>query len=547
MVAVAAAPVAAHSGPPATHEVSGTLHVLSDLGVVNLDPPEANTFATRSLLSGLVIRSLTQLVYDPTRHLMVLKPDLATTLGWHNQDYTQWVFTLRKGLTFGNGRPVTPVDVKFGIERSFDRRTFPGGPRFSNRFFLHGDTYHGPYRSGRAYDGVHISGQRLTLTMARPFPDLPYYLAFPAMSPIPPGKASAPARYRYRPWATGPYVVHFYAPGRSLELTRNPNWDPATDPERAQAFDEVDVRLDMPRAQIDQVLLQDTGYGKSSISLTSVLPADYHVWADQAPDRLVKGLNRCVDMVDPDNRTITNIAVRRALGWAYPYHDAWVAGGTIAGVERIPATNLAPPGTIGRTFYNPLPGHTPGSTNAAKAREILTEAHRLHAVVRFAYKVDDPVSIAVKNVLVVAFKQAGFDPQPYATTTANYVHDILKNPDSSVNLRSVTRCSPFPTGRSVLVPEFHSTDVDGRGFGYNYSAFSNATIDKDMAKATVTPLAQQAAAWNALDRAIQLKHYPTVVTAYHAVALMRGSDVGGALVDNMTGMPTWNRLTLAGS
>ncbi len=545
--AAIAAPAVAHPAPPLARVDTGTLHVLSHLGDVDLDPSAAKAVATRSLLSGLVVRSLTQLVYDPKLHEMVLEPDLATTLGTHNQDYTQWVFTLRKGVRFANGRPVTPTDVKFGIERSFDRQAFPGGPAFSNRFFLHGHTYLGPYRSGRAYDGVLISGQQITLTMARPFPDLPHYLAYPAMSPIPPGPASSPATYQRHPWATGPYTFRSYRPGHSLELLRNPNWDPATDPRRAQRFDQIDVRLDMPQVETDQVLLQDTGYGKSSISLSTVLPADYGAWVQQAPDRLVKGVTLCADMLDPDNRKITSIAVRRALGWAYPYQDAWRAGGTIPGVERIPASNLEPPGTLGRTYYNPLPGHQPGQTNPTRAREILTDAHRLNTVVKFAYEVDDPSSVAVKNVLTLAFKRAGFDPEPYATRKADYVHDILKNPDSPVNLRAVTRCSPFLTGRSVLVPEFHSTDVAGRGFGSNYSAFSNAAIDKDMAKAQVAALAQQPAAWNALDRIIQLKYYPTVVTAYHTVALMRGSAVGGSQIDNSTGMPAWNTLTLAGS
>lgn len=58
---------------------------------------------------------------------MVLVPDLATDLGRHNANFTSWTFTLRPGVMFSNGRPVTPQDIAYGIERSFDREMFPSG------------------------------------------------------------------------------------------------------------------------------------------------------------------------------------------------------------------------------------------------------------------------------------------------------------------------------------------------------------------------------------------------------------------------------------
>ena len=56
-----------------------------------------------------------------------------------------------------NGQPVTPQDVKYGIERSFDRETFPDGASYSNEYFLDGDTYQGPYTSQGDYNGVTIN------------------------------------------------------------------------------------------------------------------------------------------------------------------------------------------------------------------------------------------------------------------------------------------------------------------------------------------------------------------------------------------------------
>ena len=89
--------------------------------------------------------------------------------------------------------------------RSTGRRS-PTAPTYSNEYFLHGDTYQGPYKRPGAYDGVTVNGNTITIQMAKPFPDMPYWGCFPAMGPIPPGKASDPATYKNHPWATGPYM-----------------------------------------------------------------------------------------------------------------------------------------------------------------------------------------------------------------------------------------------------------------------------------------------------------------------------------------------------
>ena len=52
------------------------------------------------------------------------------------------------------------ADIKYGIERSFDRATFPGGANYSNQYFLDGDTYKGPYKSRARLQGRHRSTAR---------------------------------------------------------------------------------------------------------------------------------------------------------------------------------------------------------------------------------------------------------------------------------------------------------------------------------------------------------------------------------------------------
>jgi peptide/nickel transport system substrate-binding protein len=241
----------------------------------------------------------------------------------------------------------------------------------------------------------------------------------------------------------------------------------------------------------------------------------------------------------PDNRKITDINVRRALAWAYPYQAAWAAGGYIQGVTRIPASNVMPPGIPGRTPYNPLPGHTPGSTDPAKAKALLQQAGKLGFEIKFAYQTDVPTAVAVKDVIAQALTQAGFKATPVATTSAAYVAGFLQNPNAPVNVRSSTWCSDWPSGSSWMPPQFQTTDIQASGFGANYAAFSNPAVDKRMNEIQLLPLDRQPAAWNALDKMIAMKYFPAFATGYGGDAMMRGSRVRGFNDDNTLGMPTF--------
>jgi peptide/nickel transport system substrate-binding protein len=515
----------------------GTLTVLSNAGLTTMDPTEAYYTNTLWVESNMVIRSLTQYVYDPKTKDQVLVPDLATDLGTPSKDFKTWKFTLRSGIKFENGQPVTPEDMKYGIERSFDRSTFPGGANYSNQYFLDGNKYKGPYKSGD-YKGVTIKGNTITIKMARPFPDMSYWGAFPAMSPIPPGKASDPATYKNHPLATGPYKFAQYTPGQTLTLVKNPQWDPNTDPGRHQYLDQIKFNFANDPSKTDQIVLSDSGEGQTTIGIDPVLAADYQTFKTKAANQLVTGPEPCTFMWYPDNRKITDIKVRQALAWAYPYQAAWASGGYVQGVTRIPAWNVIPPGIPGREQYNPLPGHTPGTTDPAKAKQLLQQAGKMGYPIKWAYLTDVPTSVATKNVLVQAFTAAGFKPEPVASTNANYVADILTNPDAPVNARSVGWCSDWPAGSSWIPPEFQTTDIKNEGFGSNYEAFSSKLVDNKINSIQLLPLDKQPAAWDALDKMIMRKYFPVVLTGYGGAAMIQGTKVQGMNVESTSGYPT---------
>lgn len=75
----------------------GTVTGMDAEPLAEMDPTVAYHAETVSILSGLVTRSLTQYVCDPTLETMVLVPDLATDIGTPNADFTEWTYTIPTG------------------------------------------------------------------------------------------------------------------------------------------------------------------------------------------------------------------------------------------------------------------------------------------------------------------------------------------------------------------------------------------------------------------------------------------------------------------
>ena len=514
----------------------GTVSVNSVAGLNSMDPTEAYYINTGSILAGLVTRSLTQYVYEDGQ--MILIPDLATDLGTPNEDFTEWTFTIREGVKYENGQEVTPQDIAFGIDRSFDRTTFPEGAAYSNDYFLNGDKYEGPYTGTGDCGCVTIKGQDITIKMAKPFPDMPFWGAFAAMGPIPSGQASDPAKYALHPWATGPYMFDEYTPEKSLTLVKNPNWDPNTDPGRHQYPDEYDMKFDVPSAKVDQISLNDEGEGQTSLTFDNIQASNFVTAKQDASDRLVLGSSPCSFYWAPDYRKITDIEVRKALAYAYPYQEAWAAGGEIVGVTRQPGTNMMPPGIPERTEYNPLPDHEPGTTDADKAKQMLADSGNENYPIQFLYAQDDPISVDVKDAIVKGLKAGGFDPQPYATTIADS-STLRADPNTKVNVRSAGWCSDWPTGGSWFPPLFQSTNLKAEGLGSNYAVFSEKDVDDQIAKIQESPLDEQNGLWNQMDEDIATTYFPTFSTGYDGVAMMHGSKIHDMYDDNVFAMPTW--------
>jgi peptide/nickel transport system substrate-binding protein len=330
------------SGVRAPSEKSGgTLRVVS-ADIDSLDPQRSYLPGVWNLMR-LYTRTLVTYSSEPGR-TGELVPDLATDLGTPSADGLTWTYTLREGVRFENGRPITSRDVKYGIERSFASDVIVGGPTYVVDLLDDPtDPYAGPYQDespGKLGLGAIETPDDLTLVfhLRAPQPDFPFVMALPSSSPVP-IEADTAAQYGNDPVSSGPYAITSVDPATGILLDRNPQWDPATDAVRTALPDQVVVRTGLSGVERDQALL--AGSADIDMTGTGVQPATTARLAEDEDnpvrdrvDDVTTGAVRLLAL-PTDVAPMDNPDCRAAVGAAVDRRDLQTAlGGSVNAVRR---------------------------------------------------------------------------------------------------------------------------------------------------------------------------------------------------------------------
>jgi peptide/nickel transport system substrate-binding protein len=126
-------------------------------------------------------------------------PDLAAS--WTNPDDLTWVFTLRKGVTFSDGSPLTAADVKASAERVIKLQGAALAPLWA------------PVASIEATDA-----QTVTIKTTAPLGTL---LSVVSLLMIGPADRIDTPDFWLKPIGTGPFVVDAFVPNESVVMSRN--------------------------------------------------------------------------------------------------------------------------------------------------------------------------------------------------------------------------------------------------------------------------------------------------------------------------------------
>src|SRR5262245_42760713 len=163
----------------------GTITVYSHASPNTFDPTDIY-YVDSNEISRLMMRTPTQLLIDKGKAILV--PDMMD-LGTPSPDGLTWTFKTKGSFKYEDGSEVKIEDFAYAIKRSFAHDVFANGPTYQMQYFKDGDKYKGPYADKAEYTGVETQGtDTLIIHLAKPFPDLPFYMTFPMFGPIPQAK-----------------------------------------------------------------------------------------------------------------------------------------------------------------------------------------------------------------------------------------------------------------------------------------------------------------------------------------------------------------------
>jgi len=163
--------------------------------ITGYDPANNGVFITEK---AIVTESLVGATQD-----FQLVPLLATS--WNQTSPTTWRFTIRDGVKFHNGKPMTAHEVKFSLDRAANISA-------QNRQFM-------DFKSCKVIDDHTVE-----IETNKPNPILPHALHYPNMAIIHPDSLNAQGNF-IKPIGTGPMVFDsFDQQTRTFTVKKNPDY-----------------------------------------------------------------------------------------------------------------------------------------------------------------------------------------------------------------------------------------------------------------------------------------------------------------------------------
>jgi peptide/nickel transport system substrate-binding protein len=435
-----------------------------------------------------------------------LAPDLATDMGTHNADYSQWTYTLKSGLKWSNGQPIKPIDIKYGIERLFATDVINGGP---GSYFIsgiaHPANYKGPYKSGDL-DTITTTDTTISFKLSGPNADFNYLMAMAASAPVPYQVEGGPsykgATYTKHPLASGPFMIQSYTPNKSVLFVRNPNWTQSSDTIRHPLVDQIALTIDTDPVDIDKKLEAGTADANAS----DIVQAEFQAKILTNPT-LKKNAD---DPVTPFLRyasvqasVIPNLDCRKAIFYAWNKAGFIQAyGGTVAG---LPAGGMSPPGIPGYdASIDPYPSGSDFTGDVAKAKDELQKCGKPNGFsTKLGYATPSTHAAAAFKVEQAALARVGIKVTPATSDSSSYYSTFIGSPQNlknqGIGIALAGWGADFPTGVG-----FYQSITNGNAIlptgNSNYASLNDPTVNKVLDEAPGGKATEQD--WKDLNNAI---------------------------------------------
>ncbi|HEU5143960.1 MAG TPA: ABC transporter substrate-binding protein [Dermatophilaceae bacterium] len=540
------------SGPP---QRGGDLRVLVTGTISSWDPqlmyvgPES-FFAQRTF-----VRTLT--TYGTGEDQRKVVGDLATDTGKSAKGGRQWSFTLRKGVRWQDGSPVTCEDVRHGVARTFDRTTHIAGTNYASFLLdvptevtpegLEKPVYRGPTdkRNQAAFNkAVTCAGPTITFNLRTAEPDFAHLVALPEFAPRKAKSDTKEAKATYTVNSTGPYRLDgTWQPGKGGTFVRNEQWDPETDPVRKAYPDRIRVESGLDGTAVIQRLLNGEGDDAKAVSWVQASPtlANQAASSPQLRARTTFPWTGEVDYLALNMRSpvMSNPTVRQAFELATNRATFVSANGGDGAGE--PSWSVLSP-VVSQQGLAPE-GDPPVQGDPEGSKKLLAKAGlKLPVKVRVVYA-QSLLADKAYAALEAGWERGGFDVALNPVPPEEYYKTIER--PKSVNhydvFRGVWR-PDWPSAGAVLPALFDARiNIDSSSPGQDVGYFADAAVGKTMDKATATADPEaRAKVWEQVDALIRAKGGYVALSSRKAMYIHGGGVRGytdhvvGGIVDLAT-------------
>jgi peptide/nickel transport system substrate-binding protein len=520
----------------------GTLKFANSGDWDTLDPGETY-YAYSWNFARLYGRSLMMFKSAPGKEGNTLVPDLAESAGQASDGGKTWTYKLRTGVKFDDGTEVTSADVKYAILRSTDKETFPNGPAYWEAVLDLPEGYKGPYKSKDANTDSAIEtpdDQTIVFHLKEPFAAFDYLAGQPDTMPVPKAKDTG-AKYRNTIVSTGPYKFADLQPGKSFNLVRNDQWDPATDPNRKALPDRIEVALNVNADDIDNRVL--SGDLDIDIAGTGVQPAaQSRVLQDpnikETADNPL-GARLWYTSINPTVPPLDNIECRKAIQYAMDktaYQTAY--GGQFAGGDL--ATTVLPPLIPGYQAFDLYPNGQDHKGDLDAAKKSLEACGQPNGfATNIAYRAERPKEKATAEAFQQALSRVGIKltlkPYPQGDYFSSYAGNppyVVKN---KLGLATNGWAADWPDGFGFLSQIVDSRVIRETGGSSNTSVRIpevDQMLDSALQELDTDKRNQM---WGAIDKRVMEESviYPGV---YSKALLVRSKNATNIFVSDAWGM-----------
>jgi peptide/nickel transport system substrate-binding protein len=431
-------------------------------------------------------------------------PDLATSIPNPTDGGKTYVFTIRKGIKFSNGKELKPSDVKYTFLRLFKIGQSPNAGSWYN-VIVGGDACVKTPKTCNLDQGVIANDAKGTVTfhLTRGDPEFLDKLAVPFAFILPTGTPNT--EVQIPPPGTGPYKWAQYNTNKQIKLVRNPYFkvwskdaQPAGNPDviiqkfglsgEAQVTQvengQADWMFDTPPA--DRISEMSTKY-PNQVFVNS-LTADYYFAFNVR--------------VPPFN----NLKARQGVNYATDRNAlVKIYGGPKLAV---PTCQILPPGFPGYKAYCPYTKN-PGSgkwtaPDMAKARQLIAASGTKGAVVKVNTDTTD-VNKAFGEYFVSLLNKLGYKAQLQALS-ADIQYPYCQNSKNKVQFCYSSWYQDYPAASDFLNVLLGCSDfVPNSSASPNISEFCNKPIQAQMDAALKQGITDPTGAntkWQAIDKAV---------------------------------------------